>query len=138
MEEMVTWSTSKARRKCGRAGNLRWRRRARNDRLRPMQAGRSNFHYHFSLLFRSEKMVTKFDKFVESFVFYKASICKKSLSSLLPTHSSTCSIFRQTSVHFSIKVETELGDQVVGSREGVPELKVSADGGSVSGDKTRR
>ncbi|KAM0963719.1 hypothetical protein ACFX2A_023168 [Malus domestica] len=30
------------------------------------------------------------------------------------------------------------GVEVVGSREGVPELEVSADGGSVSGDKTRR
>ncbi|KAM1084229.1 hypothetical protein EV1_022403 [Malus domestica] len=30
------------------------------------------------------------------------------------------------------------GVEVVGSREGVPELEVSVDGGSVSGDKTRR
>ncbi|KAM1146357.1 hypothetical protein ACFX19_038902 [Malus domestica] len=76
MEEMVAWSTSKARRRCGRAGNLRWRLRAKNDRLRPMQAGRSNFHYHFSLLFRSEKMVKNFDNFAESFVFIKLQSAK--------------------------------------------------------------
>ncbi|KAM1172395.1 hypothetical protein ACFX15_022046 [Malus domestica] len=34
--------------------------------------------------------------------------------------------------------KVKVGVEVVGSREGVPELEVSADGGSVSDDKTRR